>query len=322
MKLLAGTSNGVFAIENGVARQVHGSGDVRDLISSGERVFASTGAGLYRSDDAGESWQLAGMVDREVWQTRSAGNGVWYAGTQPPGLFRSTDDGDSWSEVGSFAQAPEAADWSLPTKPISPARARALVIDRDDPKRIWVGVEVGGIMRTDDGGTSWALVVPGDNPDLHMIYAHPQKPEELYASAGYGRLDGVAEMVEGNAGVFRSDDGGVTWHYAWKGITPRYTRPMCVDRSLHPCGVPAPCGSTRRHRSGPGVRPERRFLGGQNALRPGVRRQPHPVARRVDPGPHRARALRPQWGGHGRRRCHPTHHESPSRQGSRARSRP
>ncbi len=229
MKLLAGTSNGVFAIENGVARQVHGSGDVRDLISSGERVFASTGAGLYRSDDAGESWQLAGMVDREVWQTRSAGNGVWYAGTQPPGLFRSTDDGDSWSEVGSFAQAPEAADWSLPTKPISPARARALVIDRDDPKRIWVGVEVGGIMRTDDGGTSWALVVPGDNPDLHMIYAHPQKPEELYASAGYGRLDGVAEMVEGNAGVFRSDDGGVTWHYAWKGITPRYTRPMCVD---------------------------------------------------------------------------------------------
>ena len=125
MKLLAGTSNGVFAIENGVARQVRGSGDVRDLISSGERVFASTGAGLYRSDDAGESWQLAGMVDREVWQTRSAGNGVWYAGTQPPGLFRSTDDGDSWSEVGSFAQAPEAADWSLPTKADkSGARAR------------------------------------------------------------------------------------------------------------------------------------------------------------------------------------------------------
>jgi hypothetical protein len=36
-------------------------------------------------------------------------------------------------------------------------------------------------------------------------------------------------MVEGNAGVFRSDDHGLTWRYAWRGITPRYSRPMCID---------------------------------------------------------------------------------------------
>ena len=51
----------------------------------------------------------------------------------------------------------------------------------------------------------------------------------MYASTGYGRLDGVAEMVEGNAGVFRSDDFGKTWSYQWRGITPRYARPMCID---------------------------------------------------------------------------------------------
>jgi len=39
----------------------------------------------------------------------------------------------------------------------------------------------------------------------------------------------VAEMIEGNAGVFRSEDGGASWRYAWKGITPRYSRPMCID---------------------------------------------------------------------------------------------
>ncbi len=36
-------------------------------------------------------------------------------------------------------------------------------------------------------------------------------------------------MIEGNAGVFRSDDYGESWQYAWKGITPRYSRPMCID---------------------------------------------------------------------------------------------
>ncbi|MDA1077059.1 MAG: hypothetical protein O3A63_20285, partial [Proteobacteria bacterium] len=136
----------------------------------------------------------------------------------------------TWSEIESFSHAPEAADWCLPVEPPQPASARALVIDELDPQKIWLGVEVGGIMHSSDGGVTWSLNLPGGNPDLHMLFAHPAIPETLFASTGYGRLDGVAEMVEGNAGVFRSDDGGQTWCYAWKGITPRYSRPMCIDR--------------------------------------------------------------------------------------------
>ncbi|MEL7158427.1 MAG: hypothetical protein AAFN30_17765 [Actinomycetota bacterium] len=92
-----------------------------------------------------------------------------------------------------------------------------------------VGVEVGGIASTSDGGATWSVTLPGDNPDLHMMYAHPDEPGVLFASTGYGRLDHIAEEIEGNAGVFRSDDGGASWDYAWKGITPRYSRPMCID---------------------------------------------------------------------------------------------
>ena len=78
-------------------------------------------------------------------------------------------------------------------------------------------------------GETWEMDLPGGNPDLHMMCAHPDNGEILYASTGYGRLDGVAEMIEGNAGVFRSEDGGASWQYAWQGITPRYSRPMCID---------------------------------------------------------------------------------------------
>ncbi len=236
MNVLAGTGKGVFSVENGATRQVLESRGVRDLVKLGDRLFAGTGAGLFASGDSGDTWTLVGLEDREVWQVRSAGGDVVYAGTQPAGLFRSDDGGTSWCEVESFASSPEADAWCIPLDPPIPGRARALVIDRDNPERMWVGVEVGGIMRTEDGGQTWALGLPGKNPDLHMMTAHPDKPEVLYASTGYGRLDGVAEMIEGNAGVFRSNDSGASWQYAWKGITPRYSRPMCID-SRPPYGL-------------------------------------------------------------------------------------
>ncbi len=84
-------------------------------------------------------------------------------------------------------------------------------------------------MQSIDAGNSWQLDVPGGNPDLHMMFAHPSRPEILYASTGYGRLFGEAERTEGNAGLYRSGDHGKTWSYVWTGITPRYTRPLCVD---------------------------------------------------------------------------------------------
>lgn len=229
MHMLAGTSRGVFALNGAGPRQVLDSRGVRDIVRIGVRCFAATGAGLYLSDDDGGNWRLSGMADREVWQVRAGADGVLWAGTQPAGLYCSTDMGESWSEVTSFLAVPEAQAWCVPVTPRLPGRARAIAFDGDDPRRLRVGVEVGGIMRSDDGGASWRLDMPGGNPDLHMLCAHPGAPGTLFASTGYGRLDGVAEMVEGNAGVFRSDDGGASWRYAWAGIEPRYSRPMCID---------------------------------------------------------------------------------------------
>lgn len=229
MAILAGTSKGVFRVNGSGPVPVLDSRGVRELSACGGRLFAGTGAGAYVSDDGGQSWALAGLSGHEVWQVREGPDGTLYAGTQPAGLFRSNDNGASWQEIEAFSRLPEAADWCVPVKPRLPGRARALVVDQTDPKRIWVGVEVGGIARTEDGGKTWQVGLPGDNPDLHMMCAAPDAPDVIYASTGYGRLDGVAEMVEGNAGVFRSEDGGKSWDYAWAGITPRYSRPMCID---------------------------------------------------------------------------------------------
>lgn len=226
MKICAGTAKGVFTVTDGAREQVLECRGVRELAKIGRRLYAGTGDGLYVSDDGGDNWAPSGLEGREVWQVRGNGNGLVYAGTAPTGLFRSEDAGASWTEIESLTALAESGGWCVPFDPPVPGRARALVVRGD---RLWVGVEVGGIAVSEDAGESWSMVLPGDNPDLHMMFAHPERPETLYASTGYGRLDGVAEMVEGNAGVFRSDDGGSGWSYAWRGITPRYSRPMCID---------------------------------------------------------------------------------------------
>jgi photosystem II stability/assembly factor-like uncharacterized protein len=231
MTILAGTTNGLFALEPGHdATAALPDRNVRDLKASNGRVLAGAETGVFASEDGGRTWQASGIEGRVVWQIFTGPHaGEVYAGTQPAGLFHSKDDGRAWAEIESFAQTPDAERWCVPVKPRQPGRARALVVDRGDPERLWVGVEVGGVVSTKDGGVSWRLDLPGNNPDIHMMVAHPAKPGVLFASTGYGRLDGVAPQIEGNAGMFRSDDGGETWTYAWRGVTPRYARPLCVD---------------------------------------------------------------------------------------------
>lgn len=233
MDIIVGTSKGIFVLDQTEPLHTLQSRGVREVVNIGGRVFAGTGNGLYVSDDSGHSWTLLGLEEREVWQVRSAGNGTLYAGTAPTGLYKSTDNGSHWTHIESLAQLASDNGWCIPLDPPIPASARALVVNGD---QLWVGVEVGGIAISQDAGETWSMVLPGGNPDLHMLFAHPQNSEILYASTGYGRLDGVAEMIEGNAGVFRSEDSGKTWQYAWSGITPRYSRPMCID-PRSPCAL-------------------------------------------------------------------------------------
>lgn len=227
--ILAGTSKGVFTIGDGGASHVLDTTNVRDLLAVDGRWYAGSASGLYASDDGGSTWSGPQLEGREIWALRAAAGGALYAGTSPAGLFRSDDKGATWRELDAFAALPEAAGWCVPLDPPLPGRARALVIDDEDPERIWVGVEVGGVARTTDGGETWTVDLPGGNPDLHMMFAHPEQAGVLFISTGYGRFDHIAEEREGNAGVFRSEDHGATWEYAWRGITPRYSRPMCID---------------------------------------------------------------------------------------------
>jgi hypothetical protein len=230
MEFLVGTSGGLFAGGAGTPVEGLSSSGIRHISKIGSDLFAGAAGGVYRSSN-GLSWKLAGVEGPEIWDIVSAPGDprTIYAGTQPLGLHQSSDGGSTWTPVETFLRAPGADRWCLPGQPPPSARARTLVFDAQNPLRFHVGVEVGGVASSSDGGSSWEVSLPGGNPDIHVMVAHPGKANVIFATTGFGRIDNSEPQEKRIAGAFRSDDAGKSWTYLWEGMQPPYTRPICID---------------------------------------------------------------------------------------------
>jgi photosystem II stability/assembly factor-like uncharacterized protein len=265
MDVLIGTVSGLFRADtSGTSKAVSElvGRRIEHVSCLGDVVYAGTDAGLFASRDGGASWEPAGLVDYEVWDLAlsPADGRTVFAVTQPAALFRSHDGGRSWREIESFRKVPGADRWCVPFTPPLPGRARTIALDPAGPARWWVGIEVGGILCTEDAGETWRCVVPGCppdiplNPDIHTMVLHPGRPGLLFASTGYGRIDQSEPRDKRSAGVFASKDGGKSWRYAWAGLQPRYTRPMCIDaRAPYPLTVGASPTTASSHRDSGGA---------------------------------------------------------------------
>ena len=83
------------------------------------------------------------------------------------------------------------------------------------PGLILVGIELGGLMRTTDGGASWHDHAAGAQPDVHSLAWHPRAPRRAYEAGG--------------GGAAWSDDAGVSWRPADEGRDRHYTWSVAVD---------------------------------------------------------------------------------------------
>ena len=233
MNLLIGTSEGVVVVgPSGQAEPANGLPGqcVRALRQVGGSVLAGGDAGVYRTDDGGRSWQPTGVSGKTVWEIAVAPADARqvYVGVQPAALYRSRDGGETWAEVESMGRFPTADRWGLPNSDLG-ARARAIVVDPADPARYWVGLEVGGVLATEDDGATWTCDVPLRNPDIHVMAQDPSRADVFYATTGFGRVYQPEPREQRVAGLIGTEDGGRTWRYLWEGVQPTYTRPMCID---------------------------------------------------------------------------------------------
>jgi photosystem II stability/assembly factor-like uncharacterized protein len=130
---------------------------------------------------------------------------VWYAGTSPQGLFRSEDAGQSWSPVSGFNDHPMWSTWTGDGKDETPdgPMTHSILVDPRDPSHLYLGLSGGGFFESLDAGGDWkplnagCFVDFGPDPypeygqDPHCVRLHPLAPDILYQQnhCGIYRMD-------------------------------------------------------------------------------------------------------------------------------------
>jgi photosystem II stability/assembly factor-like uncharacterized protein len=184
-----------------------GEADIRSDVIPGD--------GVYKSTDAGKTWQYVGLRDTHSISTilvdprdpnvvYVASMGHVFAPDPNRGIFKSTDGGRSWKKI-LFVD--------------NNTGAICLVMDPNHPDLMYAtmwqavrkpwGLSSGGsgsgMYKTTDGGAQWINITR--NPGL---------PQTVLGRVGFsiaaGKPDIVYAIIQAkDGGVFRSDDAGATW---------------------------------------------------------------------------------------------------------------
>ena len=202
---------------------------------------------IQRSDDGGKTWNPPGTKPEDLMGPDGMPNGKsnefryegavgthkWYDGTQHPwefkriwhlepsltdpdlvyagaedaALFHSRDGGKSWQEFAGL-RGTKGALWQPGAGGMA---VHTIIIDPQNPRRIYVAISAAGAFRTDDGGLTWKPINRGlksqyelPDPDaevghcVHRIALHPSRPDVLYMQKHWD--------------IMRSDNAGDQWN--------------------------------------------------------------------------------------------------------------
>jgi photosystem II stability/assembly factor-like uncharacterized protein len=185
------------------------------VAADGKRAVVGTqGGGALLTPDGGAHWERVPLPEDDVLSVAiGRADGALYAGTEPSRLFVNRGD-ESWTELKALQEIPSRDQWSFPPRPWT-HHVRWIAPDPRLSERLLVGIELGGLMFTDDGGGTFTDHRPGAKRDTHCIAWHPAAEGRAYQAAG----DGAA----------RSDDGGLTWEPVDAGRQLRYCWALAVD---------------------------------------------------------------------------------------------
>jgi photosystem II stability/assembly factor-like uncharacterized protein len=182
--------------------------------SDGVRSNVSTGRGMYKSTDGGQTWKFIGLYNAgQIGAVRIHPTNpdiVWVSAVgdifktnDERGIFKTTDGGQTWHKVLFISDGVGAMDLEL--QPGNPNVVYAWMsrLERK-PWTIISGSRDGGFFKSTDGGEHFTKIVSGLPTELigkANLAVTAAKPDRIYA---------LIEAKPGG-GLYRSDDSGQTW---------------------------------------------------------------------------------------------------------------
>lgn len=175
-------------------------------------VTTSSGDGVYRSTDAGQSWEHVGLENslhismihvhpRNPDVAYVAVQGNPYKSSEDRGIYKTMDGGQSWSKIHFVNNTSGPSDLAMDMS--NPRILYAAYWDHQrTPWQVISGGEGSSIWKSTDGGESWEKLEEG-LPDLMGkigVAVSPANPQRVWA---------IVEAEKG--GLYRSDDGGKKW---------------------------------------------------------------------------------------------------------------
>lgn len=187
--------------------------------NAGGNSLAYDGVGVYRSDDAGTTWQHLGLesigsIGKVVVDHANpervfvAGMGSLFANNDERGVYRSEDGGTNWEQILSVSDSTGAIDLAI--HPNDGNLIYAAMWERiRRPDRRDYGGATSGLYRSKDGGDTWeeltaGLPITASQKGRIGIAIAPSAPNVLYAMYVHAENGGLQ-------GIYRSDNGGDTW---------------------------------------------------------------------------------------------------------------
>lgn len=177
-------------------------------------------AGLFRTPDAGQSWEPSPLNEhptRDTWQAAGGGlalGGIQHDPSDPDriycslsagGVYRSEDGGTSWTPVNEGVRC----DFQPRRYPEAGQCVHKLRVHPARPDRLYQQNHC-GVYRSDDRGEHWEEITGGlpsdfgyacavDPADPDVVYVIPEESSHMRAT------------VDGKLRVFRSEDAGASW---------------------------------------------------------------------------------------------------------------
>ncbi len=213
-RLLLGTDEGLLALELGEGGWTHGAvlwrehavGAIVVDSQNPRRIHVTApGDGVYRSEDAGRTWERYLGADLTSLAIPSRAPDVIFACGAPAGVYRSTDRGSYWLPA-RMAAAPGREG-------PGPGPVACLALHPADAAVAFAGTADGGLLATTDGGVEWVRIAARGLTGAICALLVREAQDQLIAGT--------------DTGLFVSIDSGFSWNGYGPGLEGAGATALC-----------------------------------------------------------------------------------------------